>query len=186
MRRHAADGFNRGIHSTARTGVITMRKPLVLNLGLVLSLLLLIVYITKDEQVHRGNDGGAAGIADEAPHLLEEDRRSLELDRRIAIMREVCNQNSEIAKQLIDGRVTLKEAARRYHRLNLEAGLVAHVEELPGSTTGERTCRQVIYHVSGHPDHLDDAARAVILARLEAELAELLEDGSVSRILDMD
>jgi hypothetical protein len=137
-----------------------MRKPLLLNLGLVLFVFPFIVYIT-----------------DEAPHLLEEDPRNLELDRRIAIMRQVCSQKSEIAKQLIDGRYTLEQAARRYHRLNLEAGLVA------GSTTGERTCRQVINHVSGL---LDDAARAVILARLEAELAESIEDGSVSRILDMD
>jgi hypothetical protein len=164
-----------------------MRKLLLLNLGLVLFLLLSIVYITQDEQVHRGNDRGAAQIADEAPHLLEEDRRSLELDRRLAIVRRTYAERSEIARQVIDGRCTLEQAARRYHRLNLEAGLVAHVQELPGSTTGERTCLQVIFHVSAHLDDLDDdAARAVILARLEAELAELLEDGSVSRMLDVD
>ena len=163
-----------------------MRKLPLLNLGLVLFLLLFIVYLTKDEQVHRGNDRGAARIADEAPHLLEEERRSLELDRRLAIVRRTYAERSEIARQLIDGRCTLEQAARRYHRLNLEAGLVPHVEELPGSTACERTCRQVIFHVSAHLDDRDDAARALILARLDAELAELLKDGNVSRRLDMD
>jgi hypothetical protein len=89
-------------------------------------------------------------------------------------------ERSEIARQLIDGRMTLKEAARRFHWLNQEAGILAFVEGLPGNTTGERTCHQIIYHVSAQMNDLDDVARAVILARLEAELAELLKDGSVN------
>jgi hypothetical protein len=163
-----------------------MTKPLLFGLVLFLFLLLFIHNISNHDQARRENDYAFVPIADgiDASDLLQEEHRRLELDRRLAIVLQTFEKEQEIGGRLIDGRLTLKEAARHFHRLNQTTGVVTHIEELPGSTAGERTCRQVINHVHECLFEQDDPARALVLARLEAELAKLLKDDSISRILD--
>jgi hypothetical protein len=80
----------------------------------------------------------------------------------------------QIADEVVAGRLTLLEAARRYRPLQESApgGLRYLLRKYPGATEQEVLCRNVITFARGTPSMQPE--RATVVARLEAELAEYL------------
>jgi hypothetical protein len=79
-----------------------------------------------------------------------------------------------IADEVAAGRLTLLEAARRYRPIQESApgGLRYLLHKYPGATEQEVLCRNVITFARGTPSLQPE--RAIVVARLEAELAEYL------------
>ena len=98
---------------------------------------------------------------------------------------EACTHRLEartrIARKLIDGRLSLLEAADRYRDLNETAAdfdWYGFRHSYPGQSDDERTCRQVIKTAVCLAE--DDARQLVVVTeRLERELDRHLQHGSL-------
>jgi hypothetical protein len=128
----------------------------------------------------RGIDSWAVPEADEDPD--QEARRGGWTDNEecLALQRRV-GAKVRLAREVIDGRLTLLEAAARFRDLNREPPLFAWVAfraANPGASDDELLCREVISYV-----HLEQRGQpgtdAGLVARLEAELNERLERGDL-------
>jgi len=114
--------------------------------------------------------------------LLEENRRSEDLDSRLAVAHRLRLAKRELAAEVMAGRLTLREAAGRCHSLDLQTpnfNWEAFLRNNPGQSEGECYCWQVIRYVE---ELLGDrpSEAAEVCARLEAELQGYREpDGTI-------
>ena len=107
--------------------------------------------------------------------LARLDHKTEVIVRRLAAKRDV-------TRQVIDGGLTLLEAAALFRQLNATpADCPCSHDMMPGSSDGEKLCRQVIGWVEQQMREATSASQAAALkARFEAELEELLDkDGTV-------
>jgi hypothetical protein len=115
----------------------------------------------------------------------DEQARRARLQRHGDIVLRRILAKQSVIRQLIDGQLTLFEAAALFGRLNqMGESSEPQVDLHPGASKGEKLCRQVIRWVRGSlpqskaPD-LQSEADAFV-AELEAELAEhLAQHGTV-------
>jgi hypothetical protein len=107
--------------------------------------------------------------------MAEEIRRGEQLDAAGPIIMHGLERKSEIARELIAGRLTLFEAAARFKAVNAArpANLPPILDPYPGATYEERLCRQVIVFADTELEGSYD--RAEFVARLEADLQEHLD-----------
>jgi hypothetical protein len=104
------------------------------------------------------------------------------LDTRFIMAEERRLTLRHIAQKVMDGRLTLREAARRYRDHNAtNPGFDRRSFEVgfPGGNDEERCCRQVITRVECELGHAPERARAVRL-QLEAVLEGCRRQGLVS------
>jgi hypothetical protein len=97
--------------------------------------------------------------------------RSAILDERLACVRHIMALKEQIVSDLIAGRVTLADAATRFHELeNITPGANHRVFQAayPGATELERYCRQVIDSAIG-VNASDSPANEALCSRLETE-----------------
>ena len=87
----------------------------------------------------------------------------LDLDRKLMAVMRRCALKQDLAVDLIDGRITLSEAAVRYRELNsMEPVLINLLRDaIPAGTDEIRAARQVIEFVTNadHPRGLEVAAK---------------------------
>ena len=128
-------------------------------------------------------DGDRPGRCDWLSVLRAEQRRTGELDARLARILQHTSIKEEIAARVLAGRLTLHEAAARFHELHAEApdfNWTAFRRIVPGRSDEERHCRLVIAYAQALADRPGEAE--AIGARLGAELDYYLEgkeDGPV-------
>ena len=116
---------------------------------------------------------GALGLLHLKNEILPPDPGSAEIERSL-------REKDQVARAVIDGRLTLVEAVARFRAINASrpANLPVRLDQYPGKTDEERVCREVISYVETRlPDQPETSA---ILARLESELqAHLAADGAI-------
>ena len=125
--------------------------------------------------VLRGTDFGA--LPDDRPR----ERPGQGPDDTFARVAERCTQKRRLAEEVIDGRLGLLEAARRYRDLDEQPPPFyweAFRRTYPGASDDERHCRNVIGYVGTALQDRPDADPALV-ARLEAELEDLLRRGDL-------
>jgi hypothetical protein len=130
-----------------------------------------------------GVDGLALGAPENGwgPATIDPGEEDLAVQRRIL-------EKNRVAQELIDGRLTLVEAAAIFRRLNAmppcSAGSLAHY--CAGDSEAERLCRQVILWArtlaAGQSPYLAD----VTAARLEEELSRHMARHSTVILPDVD
>ena len=95
----------------------------------------------------------------------------LDLDRKLTAVLRRCALKQDLAVDLIDGRITLSEAAVRYRELNSMEPVPIDLlsDAIPASTDEIRAARQVIEFVTNadHPRGLE------VAAKLERELSTI-------------
>jgi hypothetical protein len=98
--------------------------------------------------------------------------RALELDESSRNLVEREAAKARVTRDLLDGRLTLLQAAAWFGRLNrsLPSGL-DHSDRLDGATL----CRQVIVWAFAELELRNDSRRDAVVARLQAELSDHLE-----------
>jgi hypothetical protein len=107
--------------------------------------------------------GGVSGL-DAVITLVNEWDREDRLAHRNVVLLNRLDSKSAIARQVIDGRLTLLEAAAYFHRLNQCSECPnTFLSLLEGECEGEWTCRQVIAWVRAEAAyHTPSQARAVV------------------------
>jgi hypothetical protein len=127
-----------------------------------------------------GLDGSAP--PDVRRQMEAERQRAALLDRRTEVVRRRLDAKNEIVGQLVDGRLTLAEAAAWFKALNespADCPAVPH-GEFPGASEGERLCRQVMSWVRADLSRQSASQAEAMSVRLEEELRTLLgRDGTV-------
>jgi hypothetical protein len=96
-------------------------------------------------------------------------------EQRFADVRQRIEARRDIARRVLAHRLSLSEAARRYHRLNLgcaEFNWQRFRESFPGASDEERCCGQVLQMVEGELIHQPLKPRAVETRLLEVDLPE--------------
>jgi hypothetical protein len=110
-----------------------------------------------------------------------EDEKCRDYQARIEACAHRLDARTRIARKLIDGRLSLLEAADRYRDLNETAAdfdWYGFRHSYPGQSDDERTCRQVIKTAISLAE--DDAKQLVaVTERLERELHSHLQHGSL-------
>jgi hypothetical protein len=107
-----------------------------------------------------------------------EAEREARLERQLQAVRKRTEAKWQVVRQLLAGRLTLREAAARFGALNDEpADCPCRDDHFPGATRGERLCRQVIAWVREEARE-GQAEAAEAAACLEAELEALLARGA--------
>jgi hypothetical protein len=140
---------------------------------------LLVVACLGVVTARRGVNFWAAPRADEgsSPEALPGSEPSEEV---AAVVRRL-HEKQALAREVADGRLTLRDAAARYRELD-EAAPGFHWEEFrrkyPGASDEERHCREVISFVRGLPDRKD--GEEAVAARLESELQGYVARGDLS------
>jgi hypothetical protein len=132
----------------------------------------------------------ASRFEDTENRWSEDERYQQEVRRREALKAKLAEfprlraARNQIARELIDRRVTLAEAAARFRELDtktMDPQMYSRVLKLryPGATEEERICRKVIRHALEIVKQQPDVA-ASLEARLEAELQDHLGQGEAS------
>jgi hypothetical protein len=102
-------------------------------------------------------------------------------DDRAARVTVRLTEKHRVAAEVIEGQLGLLEAARHYRDLNEQPPPFyweGFRHNFPGRSDDERHCRQVIAFVKGAlPEHR--GADPALVARLEAELEDLLRQGDL-------
>jgi hypothetical protein len=150
------------------------------GLGLVLAVTAGLACTLPEWLVGQGLNGESVWAL--AEQLVQEDLRRQQVDQRREQMLNCYARRREIVCEVVEGRLSLPEAAVHFRRLNEQRPYLAaeYRKRHPGATANESLCRQVISRVgmeleSSTPDHV----RAVT-GRLEAELqCHLRRDGTV-------
>jgi hypothetical protein len=107
--------------------------------------------------------------------LAREGRREDALDQRLTATREVLRDKTQVIKELIAGRLTLRQAAERFEELNArlagggDEDLIAPFQVASGE---EALWRNALLWVENGLRHRRDQAAAEVLARLRAEYRE--------------
>jgi len=141
---------------------------------------LLVVACLGVVTARRGVHFWAAPRADEgsSPETLPGNEPSEEV---AAVVRRL-HEKQALAREVADGRLTLREVAARYRELD-EAAPGFHWEEFrrkyPGASDEERHCREVISFVRALPPERGDGERTVA-GRLESELQASTARGDLS------
>ncbi len=119
------------------------------------------------EAVQRQRAGGES--EDPGYAALEEVRKDI-LDR--------LDRRRQVVRELIEGRLSLAEAADRFRELNVCLGnrWAPCLLYYPGRTEEERVCHQVIQWVRAEEKSQPDAHEEATSVRLEEELATLLRE----------
>jgi hypothetical protein len=113
-------------------------------------------------------------LADSFGAWQRESGRAAQLDARSEVVRDRLLTTERITQELIEGRLTLEEAARRLCELHEEVPLFWQVLRLEeGTSDEERLCRHLIDRAGIGLSEDPERARAVAW-RLEGELEELL------------
>jgi hypothetical protein len=150
------------------------------GLGLVIALTTVVARILPESLVGPGLDGESAW--DLAVRLVYEDQREESLEKvRETVVGRVARRE-KIVQELAEGRLTLREAAAGFRRLNeLTPDFVpAYRKGFPGATADESLCRQVIYWVANVLERDEPERVRAVKSRLEAELeSHLRRDGTV-------
>ena len=125
--------------------------------------------------------GLLAGLGLDSDSLFDlataNERARLKTEELVAKDRQVVDNlegKQKVVRQLLDGRLTLREAAARFQELNEACSVYdweRFRETFPGRTDEERHCRQVLVAVRPYLDSSVSASRE-LLARLETELEE--------------
>src|SRR5262249_33796987 len=114
--------------------------------------------------------------------LVEQQRRADELEDQLADAVRRSEATEAAVKEVIAGRLTLREAAARFRALakeNPDFQWETFRRTYPGASDEERHCRQVIDAAQKALGYEPDEA-AEVVTRLEAELREHLErDGTI-------
>jgi hypothetical protein len=150
-----------------------------LGLGLVLALTAGVARARPAWLAGLGMDWGE--VAELLVCLQYEDRRQEELNREGHTLLDRLVRRQRIAGKVIEGSLSLPEAARLFGQLNdlTPEFADAYREGYPGATRNECLCRQVIVWAGNELNHTPDRARA-LTRRLEAELeSHLSRDGTV-------
>src|SRR5262249_23106359 len=163
-------------------------RPLVRLLvggGAAILLLIAVAYLSSNgPDPGAADEGGEPSFWDEAQ---QEQIRREELDARLADAVRRAEVTVATVEGVIAGRLTLREAAARYRALargNPDFPWETFHRTYAGASEEERFCRQVIDAVQKElRDQPDEAARVV--ARLVAELEELLERDGIIRLPDL-
>jgi hypothetical protein len=129
-----------------------------------------------------GHKGNQDSLSELWPKLYRERQRSEELQAAFHSVQERIDGKRRVVRELLDGRVTLLEAAARFHELCAASpAIIAGLHQrYPGcSSDAECYCRSLIRHAE---DALADRPdRAAVLARLQAELDDHFAHGSLRR-----
>jgi hypothetical protein len=107
-------------------------------------------------------------------HAAEQERGEALAQKDRMLMQRV-KEKAILTKQVIEGQLSLLEAAARFESINNAfAASVSDYRYWPGTSEGEKLCRQVIAWVASdlaNRNRLDDP----LVARLQAELADHLK-----------
>jgi hypothetical protein len=103
-------------------------------------------------------------------------QRRAELDRHDGIVLRRIMAKEAIVKDLLEGRLTLLEAAQRFQDLDEKSDerLDQYRLRYPGRSDGEKRCRQVIDWVRTRLEDRPPSQAAALLQRLEEELNDIL------------
>jgi hypothetical protein len=125
--------------------------------------------------------GLLAGLGLDSDSLFDlataNERARLQTNELVAKDRQVLANlegKQEVVRELLDGRLTLREAAARFQKLNEACSVYdweRFRETFAGRTDEERHCRQVLVTVRPYSD-LNASASRDLLARLETELED--------------
>jgi hypothetical protein len=117
---------------------------------------------------------GAIGLLHLKNEILPPDPRSAEIERSL-------REKDQVARAVIDGRLTLVEAAARFRAINASrpANLPVCLDQYPGKTDEERVCREVIGYVETRLP--EQPGTSAFLARLESELEAHLAAGGTAQ-----
>jgi hypothetical protein len=152
----------------------------VLGVSLLVTVLVGATRLQPDWVSGLGLDG--CGPPDARQQLEAERQRAALLDRRDEVVRGRLEAKTVVVGQLLDGRLTLAEAAAWFKSLNESPADYPAVRhgEFPGASEGERLCRQVINWVEAELGRQSASQAEAISVRLEEELQTLLRrDGTV-------
>jgi hypothetical protein len=153
---------------------------LFLSVSLLAALLAGVARLRPDWVSGLGLDG--SGPSDVGRQMEAERQRAALLDRRHEVVRRRLDAKNMVVGQLLDGRLTLAEAAAWFKALNespADCPAVSHGES-PGASEGERLCRQVIGWVQAERAGQSASQAEATSVRLEEELQTLLRrDGTV-------
>jgi hypothetical protein len=130
----------------------------------------LAVALSRDTNISEGP--GADGTGPQAPPDEEVHNLREAVDRRAA-------EKSALAREVIEGRLPLLQAAARFRDLNARPPAFnwgAFRQTYPGDSDDERHCREVIQFVRQEGPQRPGADPSLV-GRLEAELRGLLEHG---------
>jgi hypothetical protein len=127
-----------------------------------------------------GSLSAAAGLAvfhlglDDLGRLVAEERRRDELDARMRALQECHDGKCLVVEELLDGRLSLREAVAAFRRLHEAAGddLRRPLPVVGGATVEESLARSVLFWAEGAQRDRPTAERAAVLRRLKAEFAE--------------
>jgi len=101
--------------------------------------------------------------------------RSEELDHKIAADRSRSSSGNQVIEELVQGRLSLLEAASWWHQNYAELATTACPSSAKESSSPEeRACRQVILRVKGSLKDSKASYRTEVIDRLEAELRKRL------------
>jgi hypothetical protein len=152
---------------------------------LLLTLLLLLgtLAVLGGVRPHWAERLGLGGISlAELRTILEAQRRSAEVLQKEAVVRRRLLGKFAITRDLLDGRLTLFQAAARFRELEaLTSEYIYYPRTLyPGATDEERLCRQVIVWAHNEAMCITPSQAASLVERLEAELHEhICQHGTV-------
>jgi hypothetical protein len=129
-----------------------------------------------------GPKGNHDNLAELWSKLQHERQRDKELQAAFRTVKARVDGKQRVVQELLDGRITLLEAAARFHELCAPSpAIIAGLHQrYPGcSSDAECYCRSAIRYAE---DVLEDRPdRAAVLARLQAELDDHLAHGSLRR-----
>lgn len=118
---------------------------------------------------------GGSNIAAACRSLLDEQARTEDLTFRDDAVKRSLEGKHQVTKALLDGELSLEEAAARFERLN--GDLLQDLDESPGSTTWRGTTRADTYDSvikwAATALHHRAGDREAALAQLERERARL-------------
>lgn len=155
----------------------TMKTHLLAVLVLLLLLAASQVRSTDDDWCE---PAGAASwsVAAALLQMSDDDAKGVALDRKMQQARERNRSRAEIVDALVDGRLTLAEAATRFRTLNRQARIVFWHD--PDKSQDELLCLQVLRWARDRLKQRGIAPDAPIMARLEAEFAALTHETRVT------
>jgi hypothetical protein len=120
--------------------------------------------------------GQVTGMRDPEEAVQQEEQTGRELDQRSRAVRQRMVERTRIVHDLIDGKLTLHQAADRFHTLNCEAPdcQTAFQWAFPGKSDEERCCRQVIAWTHALLVRESPVRAAMVTLPLRAELEKEL------------
>ena len=143
---------------------------LLLVIGLFAALVGSVLFVSSGGLALLGRECGE--LPDLLGQLNEERRREAELDREWQRTLRRITVKSQAVEALIDGHLSLMQAAARFRDLEETPGDTRNPpgRSAGGTADGERLCREVIQWVHGHLRRSDPEFADEMAACLEAEL----------------